>query len=415
MSNVLLQLEDGSCLLAEDAPCENETRIVISAASGAGLPTKNAAKSLFQQLGSELSALAQIVATQACKGRYRGTGQCLADCNPNAFREVNVLVIVEDARADYDDQLARSFLSNPGAVILPVCEAQVRATPSPVCSNRILYRYPTGQPEAAATEVLLAAGIGDDILRVFISYRHDDCAAIAGQIFHELAERRYAVFLDRFCGAPGQDFVGQILAELFDKGILLVLETHATHQSPWVQSEVAMALAHGIGVFKVNLPGSPDSLPADFAVDMCQVKSSISDTTRLSDGDIKIIASEFRALHPRLGAARREHLAQQVDFALSFAVMRGATDNGSAYGMRVFSGQNTTKLFGLMSSARPPGAGRFREAAEAAAQTSTQAILTGPLVYQLPRDGHVTDWLGRVNNVRPVDEGRLLQELSGLI
>ena len=110
-------------------------------------------------------------------------------------------------------------------------------------------------------DLLEQARVGSDGFRVFISYRHDDCAQAASDIFHRLAEERFAVFLDRFVGAPGQDFVARIMSELFDKSCLLVLETPNVTASPWVLTEIATARAHRLGLLVVDLPGSGHALP----------------------------------------------------------------------------------------------------------------------------------------------------------
>lgn len=417
VNDVLLQLEHGGCKLFLDVPWASPTRIVVSCAQSAGPTTKNDALLIFNALDNLLVQLCRGRQTPLCGGSYYGTGNCMADSNPDAERDVNILVIVEDPHADYDLATAQTFLAKPGAMILPVCKAGSRAQPSPGFVTSIIFPYPAAQPEIVAPEVLYAAQIGDDLLRVFISYRHADCAAIAAQVFHKLAENRYSVFLDRFSGDPGHDFVGLILSELFDKGILLVLEATNTHLSTWVQHETATALAHHLGIFKVNLAGSPDILPADASIDL-NINASIppvSPTDTLSTVQLDAIFNAFRTQHPLMAAERRRHLDQTIETAAQYAVQNlGARDNGRRQGLRCLTGQYGQEI-GLCASARPLGAARFHLAAEAAGRARVRGILTGPLVNQLPGQAGVTDWMGQISGVTPVDEGALLQIIGRLL
>ena len=353
MTDVLVQLEGGDCILFHDMPCIHSVRILVSFAGSASLTTKADARQLFDQLVQSCAALGNGRSTPACHGNYQGTGSCQSDFLPDAIREINVMMAVEDPHATFDKTLVASFLRLPSANIIPIVPTSGRAKPSPALLRHVLYRYSDGRPEDAAPEALAAAQIGDNALRLFVGYRHDDCATIAGQVFHALAESRFAVFLDRFNGNPGQDFIGRIMSELFDKGCLLVLEGPTTNQSSWVQGEIATAFMHRLGVIKVNLGGSFDLLPAKASLDLRQGRPAVDHNTQLANNDIDQIVDFVRGQYLYLGADRRRWLASNLDYAVQQAGAIGLSDHGTHGGTRLLQNQSGDQYRTALTP-RPP-------------------------------------------------------------
>ena len=212
---VLLQLESAvrrACLVVSGVPIDETVRITVTVHPGAAASTSADAAVLFDALEAELRGLGGLPRPAACGGRYRGTGGCMAD--GGAPRDHNVLVAVEDATQNIDQRVVDAFRRFPSHVTVPVVQGRARNVPSPALARNIMLRYRPGQVGDLVPDLLEQARVGSDGFRVFISYRHDDCAQAASDIFHRLAEERFAVFLDRFVGAPGQDFVARIMSEL---------------------------------------------------------------------------------------------------------------------------------------------------------------------------------------------------------
>lgn len=410
MSQVLLQLEGGHCTAYHDMPCDDPVRIVVSFASMAGQAARDDARALFDELVSQCRQMGTKGPQPACMGRYRGSGNCRADFDPAAIREVNVLAVVEDTNADYETGRVQQFLALPNPAIIPLAPVGGRQQPSPAIQRNILYPYAPGRPAEAALELLTSAQVGADSLRIFVSYRHDDCATIAGQVFHALAEDRFAVFLDRFCGDPGQDFVGRILSELFDKGCLLVLEAADTHQSHWVQTEIATAFMHRLGVVKVNLGGSPDRLQAVEKLDLAKGRRRVNRNSRISDADLVEIVRAVRHHLPEQGARRRRWLAANLEFAVQDAVKHGAADQGSAGGGRMVQsaggGWAPVTRYRASLTARPPLASTFRLAQMTAG--GAVPVMFGPLAHQLSGAAADTNWIAGLSGVRAEDEGAMI-------
>jgi hypothetical protein len=118
--------------------------------------------------------------------------------------------------------------------------------------------------------------------RIFINYRRDDTAGIAGRLHDHLAKSlpRSAIFMDVDTMLPGVDFVKQIEAQVGQCDVLLAVmgrrwmeavqeraTTRARNDKDYVRIEVASALSRDIPVIPVLVDGAtmPDEedLPDD--------------------------------------------------------------------------------------------------------------------------------------------------------
>ncbi len=401
--------------MLRNVPMDESAVVLVSHASKAAASTKTDACWLFHAIGRSLLLQGARVEKRLCWNQ-RGRGQaCKGYCRQSSFQN-HILVVVEDAKADFDTGIAQNFLAQANASILPVIEEGKRPTPSPAYKQHIAYFHKPGEVESAFPEVLHLARIGTEALNVFISYRHEDSAAIATQIFHALAEARFNVFLDRFRGSPSHDFVGVINAELFEKGFLLVLEGKDTHLSTWVQGEVAAARAHSMGIVKVKLPGSSEKLTVSPTIELQDTRPTVGEKDQLDPADIETIVSEFRKHFHVLSAKRQIALRQKLKLSVEIADRSlGFQDLGSQNGLhRVTSPSG--REYGLAMSARPPRIGAFRQAAKdtAALAPNVTPVVVGPIQYQLPNDKMDTLWISTVSGVRTLNEGVSLINLLSL-
>ena len=90
--------------------------------------------------------------------------------------------------------------------------------------------------------------------QVFLSYKRDESAAAAVQLFAELSARQYEVFLDTHSIAAGVDFQESLWHSLCDVDVLLMLDSPNYFASRWTAAEYGRALAKGIGVLRVEWP-----------------------------------------------------------------------------------------------------------------------------------------------------------------
>lgn len=105
--------------------------------------------------------------------------------------------------------------------------------------------------------------------KIFISYRREGGAAMAGRISDHLTAKGYAVFFDMETIHSGK-FNEQIVEAICTcDDVLLVLPPQAldrcVNEEDWVRKEVRLAIQQGKNIIPVLMPGFvfPDVLPAD--------------------------------------------------------------------------------------------------------------------------------------------------------
>ena len=133
-------------------------------------------------------------------------------------------------------------------------------------------------PPLIKTPTAWAAAVADNGAvdeRVFVSYRRDDTAHVAGRLYDRLVGRfgRRNVFMDVSSLAPGLDFPEELAEELARCSILLALiganwfnsadgrRRWLDDAGDWVAHEISTALARGIPVVPVLVDGAalPDA------------------------------------------------------------------------------------------------------------------------------------------------------------
>lgn len=119
--------------------------------------------------------------------------------------------------------------------------------------NCVFYGVPGG-PERVFGALLECLGMLPRQRRVFLSYKRDESAAAAVQLFAELSARQYEVFLDTHSIAAGVDFQESLWHSLCDVDVLLMLDSPNYFASRWTAAEYGRALAKGIGVLRVEWP-----------------------------------------------------------------------------------------------------------------------------------------------------------------
>lgn len=141
--------------------------------------------------------------------------------------------------------------------------------------NCVFYGGPGG-PERVFGALLECLGMLPRQRRVFLSYKRDESAGAAVQLFAELSARQYEVFLDTHSIAAGVDFQESLWHSLCDVDVLLMLDSPSYFASRWTTAEYGRALAKGIGVLRVEWP---TAAPADV--------TGTSSLVQLTKGDFR--------------------------------------------------------------------------------------------------------------------------------
>lgn len=178
-----------------------------------------------------------------------------------------------------------------------------------------------------SADVMKGFRLARALRQVFISYKRTESAGVAHQLFHELNERGFRVFLDTASVDAGVDFQKALWSRMADVDLVVLLDTKNALNSAWVHQELNRAHDLGLGVVQLiwpdhkQTPGTELSFPivlkdADF-VDADFDKDGILHTNKVGEVIRSIESERIRSL-----SARRTRL---VEGLLEHVNSKGAT------------------------------------------------------------------------------------------
>ncbi|HEX7303717.1 toll/interleukin-1 receptor domain-containing protein [Lentzea sp.] len=243
-----------------------------------------------------------------------------------------------------------------------------------------------GDVREVAGELLDELLLGGEERKVFLSYSHQDGTDTAMRVADVLTHLGFDVFLDRFTLTPGVDFLERINDELLDKSMVVVVETPAAVQSPWVRQEVATAAARRLGLAAVNLSGTSGV-------------SEVAEQSRCRVDDDSAIGAFLLGQHRAQLRHRKESLLESVRLSLLRAGVPPGDLTPTAEGFVVDSGP---RGYVLTVRPRPADLHRFRLAHERAGGHDAVVVHPTPVRADRRRD---VEWLCVEADVVEVDEG----------
>jgi hypothetical protein len=102
-----------------------------------------------------------------------------------------------------------------------------------------------------ANDIMLGFRLARRHRQAFISYKRSESAGVASQLFHELSDRGYRVFLDTASVEAGVNFQNALWSRMADVDLLILLDTPNALKSEWVHKELNRA--HDLGMAVVQL------------------------------------------------------------------------------------------------------------------------------------------------------------------
>lgn len=160
-----------------------------------------------------------------------------------------------------------------------------------------------------ANDIMLGFRLSRRYRQAFISYKRSESAGVASQLFHELNDRGYRVFLDTASVESGVNFQNALWSRMADVDLLILLDTPNALKSEWVHLELNRA--HDLGMAVVQLiwpnhkrsPGTELSAPlplkvADFAKQNVGADGRLNPTTLANVVD-RIESERIRSLNSR--------------------------------------------------------------------------------------------------------------------
>lgn len=151
--------------------------------------------------------------------------------------------------------------------------------------------------------------------QVFISYRRSESAGVALQLFHELNERGFNVFLDTASVEAGVDFQKALWGRMADVDLVILLDSPTALHSTWVHQELNRAHDLGLGVVQLIWPGHTQTKGTELSfpvkLDAGDFAGSIVDKAgSLTDGKIREVLGIIEGARIRSLNARRTRLVE---------------------------------------------------------------------------------------------------------
>lgn len=173
--------------------------------------------------------------------------------------------------------------------------------------------YQTGGASRVATALLECVGLLPRQRRVFLSYRRDESRQAALQLFDELSDRLFDVFLDTHGVAPSVDFQATLWHRLCDSDVLLMLDTPNYFASRWTSAEFGRALAKDIAILRI---GWADVIPSQRVTTASCINLAANDidldTGKLTNRAISDICLQLETVRSRSHAVRNLNLISNI-------------------------------------------------------------------------------------------------------
>lgn len=152
----------------------------------------------------------------------------------------------------------QGLIARLGIPVVPVVTqpARVRAELPPALwpINALIFDPQDIALRRATSAALQCLGLLPAQRRVFVSYRREESAAVALQLFEGLSARHFDVFLDTHSVSVAADFQAVLWHRLCDSDVLVMLDTQGYFNSRWTSAEWGRAVAKNISILQVVWP-----------------------------------------------------------------------------------------------------------------------------------------------------------------
>lgn len=210
-------------------------------------------------------------------------------------------------------------LTRLGVPVVPVVTAAARVSaelPESLRSINALFVDPN---DTALRRVVSAALQCLALLpaqrRIFVSYRRDESADVALQLFEALSARHFDVFLDTHSVSVAADFQATLWHRLCDSDLLVMLDTPQYFSSRWTTAEWGRAVAKDISMLQLVWPNHLPSRHSRLATSK-QLTTEDFNGSRLTAEVIDNIALELERVRSISVALRHTNMVGTLRSAI---------------------------------------------------------------------------------------------------
>lgn len=151
--------------------------------------------------------------------------------------------------------------------------------------------------------------------RVFVSYRREESADVALQLFEALSARHFDVFLDTHSVSAAADFQAVLWHRLCDSDVLVMLDTPSYFSSRWTTVEWGKAIAKNISMLQLVWPNHEPSRHSRLAT-MRRLATADFDGVRLTAATVGDIALELERVRSVSVALRHVNMVGTLRTAI---------------------------------------------------------------------------------------------------
>ncbi len=236
---------------------------------------------------------------------------------------------------------------------------------------------------------------------------------MADQLFAELTQSGFDVFLDR-CSVPvGAFFQQHLMQDLCDKAMVVLLNSVNVANSEWVGEEITLIKTHRLGLLELRFPGATErkDIDRDFTMDIDRQdlepspNAGAGNLKQLTASTLKTVVAQIKHVHAHALHRRRYELIDS--FAGSLA------KNGRMAQMLPDGTFVLPPMGGRSGSAvnlipRPPELQDYCALHQRGSISSSHpGWLVSPAPFFLNRRQAQISWLKNVSHIEHVDEAQL--------
>lgn len=212
-----------------------------------------------------------------------------------------------------------AVLTRLGVPVVPVVSAAARVSIELPTSLRNINALISDPSDAGLRQVTSAAlqclGLLPAQRRVFVSYRREESADVALQLFETLSARHFDVFLDTHSVSVAAEFQAALWHRLCDSDVLIMLDTPGYFNSRWTTAEWGRAVAKHISMLQLVWPGHEPSRHSRLAT-LKRLNAEDFAGSRLSAAVASDLALELERVRSRSVALRHANLVGTLRTAI---------------------------------------------------------------------------------------------------
>lgn len=210
-------------------------------------------------------------------------------------------------------------LTKLGVPVVPVVSAAARISaelPAELRSiNAMFYDASDTHLRRVVTAALQCLGLLPAQRRVFVSYRREESADVALQLFESLSARHFDVFLDTHSVSVAADFQAALWHRLCDSDVLVMLDTPGYFKSRWTTVEWGRAISKHISMLQLVWPGHTPERESHLATSKKLTEADFNGT-RLTPEMLANVAMELERVRSVSVALRHSNMVGTLRTAI---------------------------------------------------------------------------------------------------